>query len=94
MDAVAETKFFFKMEWLVLALDMFVTNDIVGACDNAPGTTSAQASRDDLFVEFLPLRGPTLGFGRSTRHGHLTRLGRYPHRRHTHKDMEKARLHD
>jgi hypothetical protein len=41
MDAVIETEFFFNMKRLVLALFMFVPNDIVWARNDAPGASGA-----------------------------------------------------
>jgi len=76
MQAVVETEFFFDMEGLVLALFMFVSDDVVWTCHHAASTSGAEPRVDDFFVELFPLRCPALGFGRCIRcHGHATTLG-------------------
>jgi hypothetical protein len=73
--AIVDAKFFFEMEWLVVALFVFVTDYFVWARDNAAGTTCAQTSVNDFFVELFPLMGPALGSGwGSFSNGHVTTL--------------------
>ena len=61
--AIVDAKFFFKMEWLVVALFMLVANYFVWARDNTAGTTRAQTCINDFFVELFPLMGPALDSG-------------------------------
>jgi len=73
--AIVDTKFFFKMEWLVVALFVLVTNYFVWARDNAASTTCAQACINNFFVELFPLMGPALGSGwGSFSNSHVTTL--------------------
>ena len=73
--AIVDTKFFFKMKRLVVALFVLVTNYFVWARDNAAGTTCAQASVNNFFVELFPLMGPALGSGwGSFSNSHVTTL--------------------
>jgi hypothetical protein len=58
--AVVNAKFFFQMERLVIALFMLITNYFVRARNNTAGTSSAQTSVNDFFVELFPLMGPAL----------------------------------
>ena len=75
MGAIVDTEFFFKMERLVVALFMLVANHFVWARNNTAGTTCAQTSVNDFFVELFPLIGPALGSGwGSFSNGHVTTL--------------------
>ena len=63
------------MERLVVALFMLVANHFVWARNNTAGTTCAQTSVNDFFVELFPLIGPALGSGwGSFSNGHVTTL--------------------
>jgi hypothetical protein len=75
MGAIVDTEFVFKMERLVVAFLMLVTNYFVRARNNTAGTTCAQASVNDFFVELFPLVGPALGSSwGSFSNGHVTTL--------------------
>ena len=63
VDAVVEAELLLEVERDVLALLVLVADDVVGAGDDAAGAAGAQAGRDDLGVELLPLRRPALGLG-------------------------------
>jgi hypothetical protein len=41
VNAVVETEFFFEVKRQVLALGVFVTDDVVRTCHNAPGAPGA-----------------------------------------------------
>lgn len=75
MRAIVDAEFFFKMERLVVAFLMLVTNYFVWARNHAAGTTCAQTSVNDFFVELFPLVGPALGSGwGSFSNGHVPTL--------------------
>ena len=75
MRAIVDAEFFFNMKRLVVALFMLVTNYFVWARNHASGTTRAQTSVNDFFVELFPLVGPALGSGRGRfSNGHVPTL--------------------
>jgi hypothetical protein len=75
MRAIVDAKFFFKMEWLVVAFFVFVANYFVWARDDTASTASAQTRIDDFFVELFPLIGPALSSGwGSFSNGHVPTL--------------------
>ena len=58
--AIVDTEFFFKMERLVVAFLVLVTNYFVRARNHTAGTSCAQTGVNDFFVELFPLVGPAL----------------------------------
>ena len=75
MRAVIDSEFFFKMERLVVALFVFVTNYFVRTRNNTAGTTRAQTRINYFFVELFPLIGPALGSSwGGFSYGHATTL--------------------
>ena len=75
VSAVVDAKLFFKMEWLVIALFVLVSNYFVRARNNTASTTRAQTRVNDFFVELFPLIGPALGSGwGSFSNGHVPTL--------------------
>jgi len=54
---------------------VLVSNDIMRACDNTPGTACAKSSVNDLGFEFFPLRGPAGWSGRLFGRAHLYNVG-------------------
>ena len=61
VDAVVEAELLLEVERHVLALLVLVADHVVGAGDDAAGAAGAQAGRDDLGVQLLPLRRPAPG---------------------------------
>ena len=79
MRAIIDAEFFFKMERLVVALFVLVTNYFVWARNNTAGTACAEACINDFFVELFPLVGPALGSGwGSLSNGHVKTLRHAP----------------
>ena len=75
MRAIVDAKLFFKMERLVVAFFVLISNYFVRARNHTAGTTRAQTRVNDFFVELFPLIGPALGSGwGSFSNGHVTTL--------------------
>ena len=86
VDAVAGAELVLEVEREVLALGVFVADDVVRTGDDAAGTARAQAGRDDLLEELLPLRRPAAvgtwpGLATSVARLPGARLGRTARRR-------------
>jgi hypothetical protein len=62
VNAIVEAELFLDMERNVFAFFMFVSDDIVGARNNASGTSGAEPGGNNLFVEFFPLSCPARCF--------------------------------
>ena len=76
--AIVEAEFFFNMKRFVVAFFVLVTDYFVWARNHTSGTTRAQTSVNDFFVQLFPLVGPALescrgclgnGHANTLRHG-------------------------
>ena len=76
VDAVARPELVLEVERDVLALVVLVADDVVWAGDDAAGAAGAQAGRDDLLVQLLPLRRPARRSGLRQRHARNLASGR------------------
>jgi hypothetical protein len=61
MDAVVGAELLLEVEGLVTTLVVVVADHVVGAGDHAAGAPGADAEVDDLRLQLLPLRDPSLG---------------------------------
>jgi hypothetical protein len=86
VDTVVNPEFFFEVEGLVVALFVFVPNDLMRTRNHAPRTSGTEAGVDDLLVELFPLMGPAFGGGLFG-NGHLITLNDPP------KQMTKSAIH-
>ena len=75
VNAIVGAKFRFEMERQILAFFMLVSNDIMRACHNTPGTACAKTCVDDFGFEFFPLRCPAGWSGRLFGRAHSYNVG-------------------